>query len=201
MSIWSAGQIAALKSATPVLASFAECRFPSGVARLWNGNRKVRLGGALYEPANGTIGWPEWVDNRTGEAVETEFTLSAIDAATLKALVMMAGAASEAIGSTILVRDQVMDRETWQPVGPLVLRETYTIVGLYSVESGADTVDGSPSFTIRAPVTVTAFATRYAIPSGRWTPNDQAARHPGVTDRAFDHVASIGAGVRVKWPK
>lgn len=174
-------------------AYFVQFNFASVTKYVWQGFRKIPVGGRLWEPV-GPLATIDQIEDAVSDTVPIiTMMVSGVSAELLAIALAESG---EVQGRLAYIFDQYFD-DDWQPIGDLaffdvVRMDTIKIVKKRDSESG--------SYTQVIEIASEQFLTNGPNPAyGRYSSADQWAREGNTNDLYFEYMA-INQNRRQRWP-
>lgn len=172
-------------------AFFVRFDFLSSTYRVWNGYRRLLLGGFTWDPV-GPFATVQQIEDPVSDSIQPIIlSVSGVDQGLLaKAL----SEDNEINGRMTFIYDCYFDKDS-QPIGSL---ETYAVTRMDTLHIKRQ-MDGE-SWTQVIEISSEHFLTNGPNPpAGRYSSADQAMRYPGVTDLYFDYMSQNQNRVQ-RWP-
>ncbi|KZK96342.1 hypothetical protein PsAD5_02529 [Pseudovibrio sp. Ad5] len=196
MGLYSQEQIAVIRRNKARVARAWEFRFTSETVCIWNGNvdRRFADNPNKFVGMRGQLEAPNVPFSSKGENGTAFFRVHGLPSYIKK---MMWDAQAEVYGNYIIEYAMILDRQTLQLVGPMVLNQVYVMRRLRAARQGPTVGGGSPSYSLSILV-ATVFEHRAEAAYGRYTEADQKGRYPDLGDKIFNYAPVIARGTPIK---
>ncbi|WP_057465668.1 hypothetical protein [Pseudovibrio sp. POLY-S9] len=196
MGLYSQEQIAVIRRNKARVARAWEFRFTSETVCIWNGNvdRRFADNPNKFVGMRGQLEAPSVPFSSKGENETAFFRVHGLPAFIKN---LMWDAQAEVYGNYIVEYLMILDRQTMQLVGPMVLNQIYVMRRLRAARQGSTISGSSPSYSLSILV-ATVFEHRAEAAFGRYTEADQKGRHPDIGDKIFNYAPVIARGTPIK---
>lgn len=179
------------------VATLFEFQFTSETVYLWNGViDRPFLDDKMHRAMYGRLQIPDIPQSRAGDNAQEIISISGLPADLVR---LIDDHLNEVDDNYLYQRQQILNPDTLQPVGPARVKGLFIMRGPSSSLSGGGVNGSTPESTLGIKIE-TLFGSRSQAGFGRYTTQDQAGRYPAIEDNFLRDVPQIAIGQDLPWP-